>query len=186
MTMLIVEQVPFGGWRHHLARWEACHWILRHRAGYLSEGAFMGRLGANVSGLAYSYAEYAPYGSLQHGYHRLTGFSGRFRSPTNPVRWCDSSSLATPGEAGGTMMLGSCGNGDYDSNGYNGVCRRQAAHILIAEGDTTPSEPFEPSCPKGVSMPSRRLVFITDCLKCGMYRDSSPTAQNDCARREIP
>ena len=32
--------------------------------------------------------------------------------------------------------------------------------------------------------PSRRLVFITDCLKCGMYRDSSPTAQNDCARRE--
>ena len=65
MTMLIVEQVPFGGWRHHLARWEACHWILRHRAGYLSEGAFMGRLGANVSGLAYSYAEYAPYGSLR-------------------------------------------------------------------------------------------------------------------------
>ena len=62
----------------------------------------MGRLGANVSGLAYSYAEYAPYGSLQHGYHRLTGFSGRFRSPTNPVRWCDSSSLATP-YSGGTM-----------------------------------------------------------------------------------
>ena len=25
----------------------------------------MGRLGANVSGLAYSYAEYAPYGSLR-------------------------------------------------------------------------------------------------------------------------
>jgi hypothetical protein len=21
-------QSPFGGWRHHLARWEACHWIL--------------------------------------------------------------------------------------------------------------------------------------------------------------
>ena len=20
-------QSPFGGWRHHLARWEACHWI---------------------------------------------------------------------------------------------------------------------------------------------------------------
>ena len=38
----------------------------------------------------------SPKGSLQHGYHRLTGFSGRFRSPTNPVRWCDSSSLATP------------------------------------------------------------------------------------------
>ena len=100
--------------------------------------------------------------------------------------------LPPPGEAGGTMMLGSCGNGDYDSNGYNGVCRRQAAHILIAEGDTTPSEPsepfepFEPSRPKGVSMPSRRLVFITDCLKCGMHRDSSPTAQNDCVRREIP
>ena len=28
MTMFIVEQAPFGGWRHHLARWEACHWIL--------------------------------------------------------------------------------------------------------------------------------------------------------------
>ncbi len=88
-----------------LPRCEACHWILRHRAGYLSEGAFMGRLGANVSGLAYSYAEYAPIGSLQHGYHRLTGFSGRSCSPTNPVRWCDSSSLATP-YSGGTMGAG--------------------------------------------------------------------------------
>ena len=35
-------------------------------------------------------------GSLQHGYHRLTEFSGRYRSPTNSVRWCDSSSFATP------------------------------------------------------------------------------------------
>ena len=43
---------------------------------------------------------------LQHGYHRLTGFSGRFRSPTNPIRWCDSSSLATPSSAGGTMGAG--------------------------------------------------------------------------------
>ena len=68
----------------------------------------MGRLGANVSGLAYSYAEYAPYGSLQHGYHRLTGFSGRSCSPTNPVRWCDSSSLATP-YSGGTMDAGHFG-----------------------------------------------------------------------------
>ena len=42
--------------------------------------------------------------------------------------------LAKPGAL---RVLGSCGNGDYDSNGYNGVCRRQAAHILIAEGDTT-------------------------------------------------
>ena len=33
--------------------------------------------------------------------------------------------------------------------------------------------------------PSRRPVFITDCLKCGMYRDSSPEAQNDRVRREI-
>ena len=38
----------------------------------------------------------SPKDSLQHGYHRLTGFSGRSRSLTNPVRWCDSSSLATP------------------------------------------------------------------------------------------
>ena len=22
-----VASAPFGGWRHHLARWEACHWI---------------------------------------------------------------------------------------------------------------------------------------------------------------
>ena len=49
----------------------------------------------------------SPKGSLQHGYHRLTGFSGRFRSPTNPVRWCDSSSLATP-YAGGTMGAQQC------------------------------------------------------------------------------
>ena len=42
--------------------------------------------------------------SLQHGYHRLTGFSGRSRSLTNPIRWCDSSSLATP-LRGGTMGL---------------------------------------------------------------------------------
>ena len=46
-----------------------------------------------------------PKGSLQHGYHRLTGFSGRSCSPTNPVRWCDSSSLATP-YSGGTMGAG--------------------------------------------------------------------------------
>ena len=32
---------------------------------------------------------------LQHGYHRLTEFSGRYSSPTNPVRWCNSSSFAT-------------------------------------------------------------------------------------------
>ena len=50
----------------------------------------------------------SPYGSLQHGYHRLTGFSGCFRSPTNPVRWCDSSSLATP-LRGGTMGAGHFG-----------------------------------------------------------------------------
>ena len=47
----------------------------------------------------------SPIGSLQHGYHRLTGFSGRSCSPTNPVRWCDSSSLATP-YSGGTMGAG--------------------------------------------------------------------------------
>ena len=27
-TALVGEgDSPFGGWRHHLARWEACHWI---------------------------------------------------------------------------------------------------------------------------------------------------------------
>ena len=28
-TALTGEEMhsPFGGWRHHLARWEACHWI---------------------------------------------------------------------------------------------------------------------------------------------------------------
>ena len=44
----------------------------------------------------------SPYGSLQHGYHRLTGFSGRSRSSANPFRWCDSSSFATSA-SGGTM-----------------------------------------------------------------------------------
>ena len=43
--------------------------------------------------------------SLQHGYHRLTGFSGRSRSLTNPVRWCDSSTLATPVQ-GALWVLG--------------------------------------------------------------------------------
>ena len=47
----------------------------------------------------------SPYGSLQHGYHRLTGFSGRTRSPTNPVRWSNSSFFAT--SAGGGTMSGS-------------------------------------------------------------------------------
>ncbi len=27
-----VVSAPFGGWRHHLARWEACHWIRGSRA----------------------------------------------------------------------------------------------------------------------------------------------------------
>ena len=47
---------PFGGWRHHLARWEACHWILSR--------------------------------------------------PTAPY---ESSSLATPSSAGGTMGAGHFG-----------------------------------------------------------------------------
>ncbi len=47
----------------------------------------------------------SPYGSLQHGYHRLTGFSGRSRSSANPVRWSNSSSFAT--SARGGIMSGS-------------------------------------------------------------------------------
>ena len=58
---------PFGGWRHHLCPG-----------------------GKHVTGFSGRCA------SLQHGYHRLTGFSGRCCSPTNPVRWCNSSSFATP------------------------------------------------------------------------------------------
>ena len=27
---------PFGGWRHHLARWEACHWIRGSRGSPMS------------------------------------------------------------------------------------------------------------------------------------------------------
>ena len=27
LASLEVMHSPFGGWRHHLARWEACHWI---------------------------------------------------------------------------------------------------------------------------------------------------------------
>ena len=67
-----------------------------------------------------------------------------------------------------------------------GGSRGAAIKLIAREGDTIPFEPSEPSRPKDVSMPSRRLVFITDCFKYGMYRDSSPEAQNDCARREIP
>ena len=44
-------------------------------------------------------------------------------------------SAAPPLAAGATTfarlwVLSSCGNGDYDSNGYNSVCRRQAAYKL--------------------------------------------------------
>ena len=53
-------QSPFGGWRHHLARWEACHWIRGSRGspmnpvplpppqfgGGQKESALMGRPGA--------------------------------------------------------------------------------------------------------------------------------------------
>ena len=83
------RQRPLWWLRHHLARWEACHWILRHRAGYLSEGAFMGRLGANVSGLAYSYAEYAPCSSLriQFPCHPLEGALWVLGSGVNLGLW---------------------------------------------------------------------------------------------------
>ena len=65
------------------------------------------------------------------------------------------------------------------------VCAADRRHIYSSpKAIPPPFEPFEPLRPKGVSMPSRRPVFIADCLKCGMYRDSSPTAQNDCAGRE--
>ena len=36
-----------------------------------------------------------------------TGFSGRLGSPTNPVRWSDSSSFATPAELGALWTLAS-------------------------------------------------------------------------------
>ena len=45
--------------------------------------------GKHVTGFS---GRFAP---LQHGYHRLTGFSGLYCSPTNPVRWSNSSSFAT-------------------------------------------------------------------------------------------
>ena len=61
---------PFGGWRHHLARWEACHWIRGSRGspmnpvplpppqfgGRQKESALMGRLGALLRPTWRSYA----------------------------------------------------------------------------------------------------------------------------------
>ena len=59
---------PFGGWRHHLARWEACHWIRGSRGSPMKsssfatsavrlvnqkEGPFMGRLRAYFDQLAH-------------------------------------------------------------------------------------------------------------------------------------
>ena len=59
---------PFGGWRHHLARWEACHWIRGSRGSPMNpvplpppavrlvnqkEGPFMGRLRAYFNQLAH-------------------------------------------------------------------------------------------------------------------------------------
>ena len=47
----------------------------------------------------------------------------------------------------------------------------KAAYKLIAPRAISPlSEPSEPP---------HRLVFIDQCLTIAMYRDSSPTAQND-------
>ena len=64
-----------------------------------------------------------------------------------------------------------------------GGSRGAAIKLIAREGDTIPFEPSEPSRPKDVSMPSRRLVFITDCFKYGMYRDSSPEARIICRDR---
>ena len=57
---------PFGGWRHHLARWEACHWILSRL-----------RLPTNPV-------------PLPPGGKHVTGFAGRLQLPY------ESSSFATP------------------------------------------------------------------------------------------
>ena len=57
---------PFGGWRHHLVRWEACHWILSRL-----------RLPANLV-------------PLPPGGKHVTGFAGRLQLPY------ESSSFATP------------------------------------------------------------------------------------------
>ena len=59
-------QSPFGGWRHHLARWEACHLILSRL-----------RLLANQV-------------PLPPGGKHVTGFAGRLQLPY------ESSSFATP------------------------------------------------------------------------------------------
>ena len=59
-------QSPFGGWRHHLSRWEACHLILSRL-----------RLLANQV-------------PLPPGGKHVTGFAGRLQLPY------ESSSFATP------------------------------------------------------------------------------------------
>ena len=73
---------PFGGWRHHLARWEACHWIRGSRGspmnpvplppplssvGRQKESALMGRLGALLRPTWRSYAG-PPQGTIKLRY----------------------------------------------------------------------------------------------------------------------
>ena len=126
---------PFGGWCHHLCPG-----------------------GKHVTGFSGRCA------SLQHGYHRLTGFSGRCCSPTNPVRWCNSSSFATPLK-----------RGHYGRWTLRSICAWSSS-----EGKTIQPGFTRGKCPlwclrhkRGEKPPEmapfRRLVFITVCLKCGMY-----------------
>ena len=81
---------PFGGWRHHLARWEACHWIRGSRGSPMKsssfatsavrlvnqkEGPFMGRLRAYFDQLAHPMQD-VHSGTITRAYCRAADEAG--------------------------------------------------------------------------------------------------------------
>ena len=67
---------------------------------------------ASGDNASYSFLHHSggtPFGGWRHhlcpGGKHVTGFSGRCCSPTNPVRWCNSSSFATPLKRGALWTL---------------------------------------------------------------------------------
>ena len=73
-----------------------------------------------------------------------TGFSGRLGSPTNPVRWSDSSSFATPAELGALWTLASVPHDSVEERravysvprmGWQGNTSHTSEHILKERSD---------------------------------------------------
>ena len=108
---------PFGGWRHHLARWEACHWILSRLTAPYST-AITDSLDSQVAS--------APL--------RIQ-FAGVTPVPL-PPRF-----------AGALWVLGSVIIWLSYGDAAGSACREAAYKTYCPKGNPQPSEPSEPSEP---------------------------------------